>query len=521
MRKIPMRQKIYIGMVEFSQFMATSIITNAMLIFYTDYVGLERIALYSLAIVIFGVWDAINEPIFGFLSDKKEYKAPWGKRRPLMLLGIPLIVTGFCILIFAPPDSSDMTLFIILIIGLCVFDTGKAINMVNYEAFSMQIADHPDERTKLFMVARYVTLVPGAIVGLVPTYFLTGDYTRESLMVVFLLIVIPLSLMSMFAVLKIEEPADLYIIQETEIISSKELESGLKADVSLDSELKLNEALEAELESQADPLEEGGLKVGDDVPETMNLIQSIFYCLKSDSFRYFIGYRMIITFAQATYLVNVIYIMNWIVGIGGVQAVIISGAGGFVINLLYPILTKAREKYGTVRSIQGSLCIALVGYGIMFFSMGFWDLFVGYSLSSFTIGSLYLFANVMLADIADEDTLKTGKQRQAIYASISALFGTIASSLAVALLALILDIFGYSGTAAEQTAHTILGIRIGTTVVPMIAAVLSIIVLQFYPLQGKRYAALRKQIMDAQRIAEEQIGPQAEEQIEPQAEEHF
>jgi len=46
------------------------------LFFYTDVMGLSA-SLASLARTINGVWDGINDPIFGFLSDRNRHR--WGR----------------------------------------------------------------------------------------------------------------------------------------------------------------------------------------------------------------------------------------------------------------------------------------------------------------------------------------------------------------------------------------------------------------------------------------------------------
>ena len=47
--------------------------------FYLERLGLSA-ALYALARTVYALWDAVNDPLFGHLSDRT--KTPWGRRRP-------------------------------------------------------------------------------------------------------------------------------------------------------------------------------------------------------------------------------------------------------------------------------------------------------------------------------------------------------------------------------------------------------------------------------------------------------
>src|SRR3990170_891560 len=52
-------------------------------IFLTDVVGLEP-RLASIAALVGILWDAVNDPLVGMLSDR--VKTPWGRRRPFLLI---------------------------------------------------------------------------------------------------------------------------------------------------------------------------------------------------------------------------------------------------------------------------------------------------------------------------------------------------------------------------------------------------------------------------------------------------
>ncbi len=111
------------------------------LYFYEVEVGLP-ILLYTLAFVIFSIWDAINDPIIGFISDKpRKYTKRWGRRFPWIILGsIPISI--LFLFVFAPPDidpvENALFIFFWLILFLCAYEWFYTAFSVNYSALYPQ-----------------------------------------------------------------------------------------------------------------------------------------------------------------------------------------------------------------------------------------------------------------------------------------------------------------------------------------------------------------------------------------------
>ena len=72
--------------------------------FYTDIYGLSP-SEAGFIYLASRVWDAINDPIMGYISDQTESR--WGKFRPYMLFGaIPLGIS--LVLTFSTPDFGGL-----------------------------------------------------------------------------------------------------------------------------------------------------------------------------------------------------------------------------------------------------------------------------------------------------------------------------------------------------------------------------------------------------------------------------
>lgn len=67
--------------------------------FYVDSLGMTTVQ-FSFMLLIYTFIDALDNPVYGFLSDRTRSR--WGRRRPWLVIGTPLLVLGF-IAFYSPP----------------------------------------------------------------------------------------------------------------------------------------------------------------------------------------------------------------------------------------------------------------------------------------------------------------------------------------------------------------------------------------------------------------------------------
>ncbi len=114
-------------------------------IFYVDTLGLNTNR-YALVLFIYTFVDAIDNPVYGFLSDRTRTK--WGRRRPWMVIGTPLLVLSF-ILFFTPPAAlSGMSLFIYMLLMYILTGTLDSLLNANYGALFPELFNTDALRAK-------------------------------------------------------------------------------------------------------------------------------------------------------------------------------------------------------------------------------------------------------------------------------------------------------------------------------------------------------------------------------------
>jgi Na+/melibiose symporter-like transporter len=107
----------------------------------------------------------------------------------------------------------------------------------------------------------------------------------------------------------------------------------------------------------------------------------------------------------------------------------------------------------------------------------------------------------MMADIGDEDRLRSGKNRTGMLFALLLITQKIGQALAIGIAYVMLDLIGFSATAGKTNSKPALfGILLLGCVIPGIVHFLGGAVAYFYPLTAARHAALREQI-EAQELS--------------------
>ncbi len=115
-------------------------------IFLTDVVGLDP-RLASVAALIGIVWDAVNDPLVGILTDR--IRSRWGRRRPFLLFFAIPFGASFLLLWWAPPWHSQIALAVTITLAFMISDTFETLCGVPFASLLPELTPDYDERTTL------------------------------------------------------------------------------------------------------------------------------------------------------------------------------------------------------------------------------------------------------------------------------------------------------------------------------------------------------------------------------------
>ena len=154
------------------------------------------------------IWDAVSDPIAGYLSDRTTFK--FGRRRTWMLLSFIPISFGF-LAVFSPPESMQgQSLDLWMMIAILSFYSAITLLNVPHMALGAELSEDYHERTRLFGV-RHIGFTLGSILALVSMSLLIseennsdGDVRQLAGSLAFYAIG-AMSLMIFFAVSKLKE----------------------------------------------------------------------------------------------------------------------------------------------------------------------------------------------------------------------------------------------------------------------------------------------------------------------------
>jgi len=148
--------------------------------FYTN-IGLSMTAI-GIGHIFFAIWDAFNDPICGYLSDRTRTR--WGRRRPWLMASVP-IMTIAAILFFNPPAAlgTGIAMAVYFTIFLMLTETANTIATVNYHSLLPELFRDIKKRNSANSLRQALQLV-GMIIGvsLVPLLAQALGYQTTALL---------------------------------------------------------------------------------------------------------------------------------------------------------------------------------------------------------------------------------------------------------------------------------------------------------------------------------------------------
>jgi len=207
MKKVPLGTTIAYGMPGLGAGYMYLLMSLYVMKFSTD-VLLIAPAVMGIIFSISRIWDAISDPIAGYLSDRTTFK--FGRRRTWMLLSFVPISFGF-LAVFSPPESMQgQSLDLWMMIAILSFYSAITLFNVPLMALGAELSEDYHERTRLFGV-RHIGFTLGSILSLVSMSLLiseenspTGDVRELASNLAFFAVAV-MSLMIFFSVSRLKE----------------------------------------------------------------------------------------------------------------------------------------------------------------------------------------------------------------------------------------------------------------------------------------------------------------------------
>lgn len=156
--------------------------------FYEKEMGLPTIY-PTVATVIYSIWNAVNDPLIGWVTGKKPILAKYGKRLFWIVLGLVLCSLAF-LLIFMVPEtlySNKVAVFVWMVVSVCLYDAAYSLWEVNYQGVFPDKFRTQDIRRRTAVTSTAFGSVGIALGAVLPPMFyhygVAGSYVTAGLVI--------------------------------------------------------------------------------------------------------------------------------------------------------------------------------------------------------------------------------------------------------------------------------------------------------------------------------------------------
>jgi glycoside/pentoside/hexuronide:cation symporter, GPH family len=125
-------------------------------IYYVDSLGMTTVQ-FSLMLLIYTFIDVLDNPIYGFLSDRTRTR--WGRRRPWLVIGTPLLILCFIAFYSPPAFLTENSLVVYCMLFYMLTGTLDSVINANYGALFPELFREDSNRANVNALRQAFQLV--------------------------------------------------------------------------------------------------------------------------------------------------------------------------------------------------------------------------------------------------------------------------------------------------------------------------------------------------------------------------
>lgn len=408
--------------------------------FYAGELGISLAAIASM-LFIARLTDIVTDPIVGYISD--HLKGPWGRRKPIIALGVPILLIGIVMLFMPGYIWGGVPGAWYLLVWYMVMYLGVTLMFLPYGAWGAELSPDYHERSRIMGVREFFTLGGLILAAAIPAVVQgTGRVSAADVLAVMALVVVGITPpIVALALWRVKENPD----------------AG----------------------RQNIPLMEGLRLVARNGPMVRILLIHIIV-VAGEAFRNALS----------------LFFMRDVIGIHGIGALyLVYFSAGL---LAIPLWLRLGKTMGKHRAFAVCMAVvSVVSIGCFFLGYGDTTAFkVLFLLKGACFGGLALLPASMLADVVDVDTARSGGKRAGTFFAISGMAGKLATAFGTSLPLYIIAWLGFNATGAVDAnpAETLRWLAFNYAIMPAFFFGTALYLVWHYPLTPERHARLRTMI---------------------------
>ncbi|MHA1436838.1 MAG: MFS transporter [Promethearchaeota archaeon] len=457
--KVKFSTKFYYGISAIGSSAVAGVFATSLIIFYRETLLLSEMYII-LAFILYAIWNAINDPLFGWLSDNT--KTRWGRRIPYLIIFAPVMAIAFFLIWICPTkeEIGEFGVFIWMLLTMLLYDTAYTAALLVYSALGQELSMDHRERANIQIFSMIFGIIGTFAALVLPLLFLGTPGSKSFIFLVLILAVIQFVTMWITA-------------------------------------FKVKEKMEFS-----------------HVSEPLSFKDSLRETFKNKSFRITVAMNFCMIFVQSVILGVLFFYVYYvfqdydIILILGILVLFLMS--GIIVGIFY--ILKINALKGLKNALIRSLFLLGIGLILVGALPGLFSLF-GFFIVGIGLFGVMALVNAAFGDVADEDEVKTSSRREAAIFGVNAFITKPAQSVAGAFIALMLLLFHYK----EPTSHgqsyqsdiTIIGLKLAIGIIPGLVVIGAILIYKMSPLEGEYL----KQIKDTIKIMHEKKREQYKREI--------
>ena len=410
--------------------------------FYAGEIGVSLAAVATMLLVA-KLSDVVTDPLVGTISDR--LRTPLGRRRPLILLGVP-VLCGSIWLLFVPMEGADSVYLLVCIAGMYI---GTTLVGLPYGAWGAELSLDYHQRARVTACREQFTLIGLLVAAFIP--FLVAQYGAGDTPSIMRGMALAICIATPIAVLLL-----CVFVKETEPTETAE-------------------------EARA-PFMDGVKRVWANKPMRM-VIGLILIVTLAEAFRNALSLFFMKSVIQAEG-VGTLYFIYFVAGLAAVPGWLWLG-----------------RKVGKHVAFAGTLItVAIISAINMFFTADdYWPFVVFFIFKGACFGGLQFLPLAILADVIDVETAETGKARAGAYIAFASMTAKISTALGTFLAIRALSFTNYDAKLLAGNAFDDLFVlRVLYAIAPAVFFIGAIIIALRFPLTAKVQAELQARIKSVQ-----------------------
>lgn len=422
--------------------------------------------LMGLAIAIGTIFDAISDPIVGYISDNFSSKK-FGKRHLFMLVGlIGIMISSFAIW-YVPTNWSQIGMFFWFMIWLILLRTFNTFYFTPVGAFSVEVSNDYNERTTIQTIRSIFY-----IIGMIAPVIIMGSFQNKHAVI---------------------DSATGEVLIKGQFVAAGYKEFAIVAIaicfvttiflmVTTFSDIKMVQARDAKLNANNGPRIKKTLR---------EVIKDFFSVLKIGNMRSIIfGYA--ISMISATLIIAIgFHVFTFTFVMSTTQMYILMGGLLGMTILGQPLWAILAKKLDKRKSLLIGLSICLLGCALIIITYifraqingaiaksatGLLYLLPGLMLAGLGTGVLYSMPLALIGDVVVQQSSDGSSEQTGTYAGMMTFAYKVSQSLTTAIAGVLLDVIGFQEGSTVQSPKTADGLGlmlcIGTTVAIVIGLII-------------------------------------------------